>query len=102
MTLYKRGHAMGSLRNNDTVNIKGVFNWIYSLFGMWWISVGLGFISICIIGISDTLFVSLPFFASLIIWIKKSENSVQKIKDFFNSSVDSIKEWWDKRPKLTE
>lgn len=93
---------MGSSNRNKTVNIKGIFSWIYSLFGVWWISIGLGFISICIVGISDTLFISLPFLASLIIWIKKSEDGIQKIKNLFNLFVENIKEWWSNRPKLTE
>ena len=93
---------MGSLRKSKTVDIKGIFNWLYSLLGIWWVTIGLTLVVVCIIGLVDLLLVAIPFVVSIIIWTRRNEDGTQRVKDIFNSAILRIKEWWDRRPSFTK
>ncbi|MHA2280136.1 MAG: hypothetical protein ACXAC5_04570 [Promethearchaeota archaeon] len=92
----------GRRRDNKTVNVKGFFSWVYSLFGIWWFTIVPAFVFICLIGSFRTLFLGILCIASFVMWVKTGEDRMDKAKGFLGSIVSHVKEWWAKRPSLTE
>ena len=89
-------------RNDKTMDVKGFFSWVYSLFGIWWFVVVSALITFCVVGSFGTILLGVLCVASFIMWIKTGENRTDKAKGILNSIVSHMKDWWAKRPSLTK
>jgi hypothetical protein len=81
--------------------MKNFFNWLVSLFGVYWAVVGVWLAVICIVGLLNMFLITALSSVSLFIWVRKDKSRVQKTKETFNSIILYFKDWWASRPSLT-
>lgn len=75
-------------------------DWLGSLLGIWWILAIASFVVSIIIGFTNTILVAVLGVIALAIWAKMERENSNKIKQFFDSKLTLIKEWWARRPWL--